>query len=198
MLLSQVDDLGTVQQNSTSEAAQLASTLQKQQAVQKEMLDKVNDILENSLTSRIDSLIELTRKIWESNLHNTQVLETLGSQGPSPDLRHTWLQDPVRLEDPLGRYIPIPSEYSFGMMKAVVEELFKVGPGAQTIRYGRYEVFNAHNPNQILVEEHFAGFLPGSHLIMAILLPLDWLKGRGCLACVYGTLSECNGGGRIW
>ena len=30
-----------------------------------------------------------------------------------PDLRFTWVQAPVRLEDALGRVIPIPSEYDW-------------------------------------------------------------------------------------
>jgi hypothetical protein len=32
---------------------------------------------------------------------------------PSPDLRHTWAQAPVKFEDALGRIIPVPSEYDW-------------------------------------------------------------------------------------
>ena len=32
---------------------------------------------------------------------------------PSPDLSHTWAQAPIRLEDALGRFILIPSEYDW-------------------------------------------------------------------------------------
>ncbi len=30
---------------------------------------------------------------------------------PLPDLYHTWFQNPIRLEDVLGRIIAVPSEY---------------------------------------------------------------------------------------
>jgi hypothetical protein len=32
---------------------------------------------------------------------------------PSPDIRHTWAQAPVKFEDALGRVIPVPSEYDW-------------------------------------------------------------------------------------
>ena len=32
---------------------------------------------------------------------------------PSPDLSHTWAQAPIRLEDALGRFTLIPSEYDW-------------------------------------------------------------------------------------
>jgi hypothetical protein len=40
-------------------------------------------------------------------------LATLKNQPPSPNLRHTWAQAPAILEDALGRYITIPSEYDW-------------------------------------------------------------------------------------
>ena len=37
----------------------------------------------------------------------------------SPDLRYTWFQEPVRFEDALGRVIPIPSGYNWGVSSLV-------------------------------------------------------------------------------
>lgn len=34
-------------------------------------------------------------------------------QLPPPDIRHTWAQAPVTLEDALGRRLPVPSEYDW-------------------------------------------------------------------------------------
>lgn len=40
-------------------------------------------------------------------------LATLKDHPPPPDLRYTWAQAPAILEDALGRYITIPSEYDW-------------------------------------------------------------------------------------
>jgi hypothetical protein len=37
---------------------------------------------------------------------------------PSPDLRYTWPQEPVILEDALGRVIPVPSEYDWAVRRS--------------------------------------------------------------------------------
>jgi hypothetical protein len=41
------------------------------------------------------------------------ILKATENNKVSPDLRFTWVQDPVRFEDALGRVIPIPSEYDW-------------------------------------------------------------------------------------
>jgi hypothetical protein len=39
---------------------------------------------------------------------------------PSLDLQYTWAQKPVKLEDALGRIIPVPSEYDWNASKIQV------------------------------------------------------------------------------
>jgi hypothetical protein len=44
------------------------------------------------------------------------MMDTFGKAAqrlPSPDLNHTWAQDPIKFEDALGRVIPVPSEYDW-------------------------------------------------------------------------------------
>lgn len=57
-----------------------------------------------------------------------------------PDLRHTWFQEPVWLEDALGRILPIPSEYGYSTVEAVIRDRFQVGPGRQKVLDGEYEI----------------------------------------------------------
>lgn len=64
-------------------------------------------------------LVDLTSKIWTMNM---QIMDLLMSQQNSrlaPDTQHTWFQQPIKFEDALGRVLPIPSEYNWG-----VSELF--------------------------------------------------------------------------
>ena len=59
-------------------------------------------------------LVDLTGKIQTMN---TQIMDALMVQGfnVSPDTQHTWFQPPVKFEDALGRVLPVPSEYKWGV-----------------------------------------------------------------------------------
>ncbi len=145
-------------------------------------------------------MLDLTNKVRTSNIQNTETLTRLETEIPSPDIRHIWLQDPVRLEDPLGRYLPIPSEYSYGMMKAVIREQFRTGPGARRVRSGDYEIANSRNCQQLISEDTFTGLIPGMQLRMAVLLDGLLLPTDGCPMpnCGSQRYTDCRGGGKIW
>lgn len=200
ILSTAVQDVHTEQQRNVSETAILASNIQKQQDIQGKMLAKVIDILSTALEPRLESLFDLTRKVWDSNIQSTQLLERMGLHGPPPDIRHTWLQDPVRLEDPFGRYITIPSEYSFGMMEAVVLERCKADPGARRIQLRQYQISNSRNSNQLITEDRFMGLFPGMCLRMAVLSYGADVHTNKCpiLTCGSQLLLDYSGGGKTW
>ena len=66
---------------------------------------------------QLQSLIDLATKVWQSNLQIMKILVKLQTSGPSPDLRYTWVQEPVKFEDAMGRVIPVPSEYNWGVSR---------------------------------------------------------------------------------
>lgn len=200
LLSTHVQDLHTDQQRNVSESAILALNIQKQQVVQETMLAKVIDILSGAMEPRIELLIDLTRQVWDSNIRSTQILEKMALQGPPPDSRHTWLQDPIRLEDLFGRYITIPSDFSFEMMEAVILAKCKAGPSARKIRSRQYEISNSRNSNQLITKERFTGFIPGMYLRMAILIYGENIQTDRCpiLTCGSRMLSDDCGGGKTW
>ena len=190
----------TEQERNLSDATTLALSIQKQHDTQNAMLTKVIEILSTTLEPRLQVLIDLTQKVWESNIQNTQILERNGRQCPPPDLGHTWLQAPVRLEDHLGRYIPIPSEYSFEMMEVAVLEKCKADPGARRLRLGQYEISNARDSNQVITKDRFTCFIPGSFLRMAILLYGIDVQADRCPVSICGSqmISDYGCGGKTW
>jgi len=64
---------------------------------------------------QLKRLVELATKVWNSNLQIINLMVKLQSTSLAPDLRHTWVQEPVRFEDALGRILPVPSEYNWGV-----------------------------------------------------------------------------------
>lgn len=67
------------------------------------------------MTSQLKTLLDLASKVWQSDLQIMTFMVKLQTTSPSPELRYTWVQEPVRFEDALGRVIPIPSEYNWGV-----------------------------------------------------------------------------------
>lgn len=164
------------------------------------MLNQILHILSSALEPRIDLLVDMTRKVYKSNVQSTQSLEKMGSEVPPLDIKHTWLQDPVRLEDPFGRYIPIPSEYSFSMMEAVVIDRYKADPNARRIQLKQFEIFNPRNSDQAITEEQSTGFIPGMQLRMAVILYKINAQTDRCPipTCGSSNLSKCCTRETIW
>ena len=81
----------------------------------------------------------------------------------------TWYQQPVRFEDALGRIIPVPSEYSFGDLRAIIKYRFDHGPGASCVDRGEYELFNAKNTRQTFSLTATTMLSPGMFITMAVL-----------------------------
>lgn len=63
----------------------------------------------------LKALAELATKVWQTNVQIINAVIHLETKYPSPELRYTWFQEPVRFEDALGRLFPIPSEYNWGV-----------------------------------------------------------------------------------
>ncbi len=111
------------------------------------------------------------------------------------------MQDPVLVEDALGRKFPVPSEYDFGLLDQIIRHKFDVGPGSAEVRHGNYQILDAKNRDLVLSSQ--SRLRPGSLLLMAILVakpPIDLLTDDACPMprCTSNKTMQVEGGGRAW
>jgi hypothetical protein len=76
------------------------------------------------------------------------VLEIKGSLATA-DTRWTFFQAPLLVEDALGFKFPVPSEYDYELLNAIIKHRFLEGPGSLEIKAGNYELFNTKNSKQV-------------------------------------------------
>lgn len=117
-----------------------------------------------------------------------------------PETGWTFFQMPFQVEDALGRRFPIPSEYDFLMMDAVIKARFDQGPGSRDVKLGNYELFPSQNSGQSISATTF--LRPGIKITMAILLDQfnSNASGESCPmpSCRSPQTTKVLGGGRIW
>ena len=116
------------------------------------------------------------------------------------DTRFTYFQEPVRVEDVLGRVFPFASECSLEALNAEIRVRFKQGPGRPEVLAGEYEISNAKDSNQVLSIANDDSLLPGMSITMAIIMERRLGEEERCPRP--GCLSRCfvgaSCGGRTW
>lgn len=102
------------------------------------------------------------------------------------------------VEDALGFKFPIPSEYDFQTLEAIIKHRFKDGPGSQEVKVGNYEFINTKNSSQVVSAS--SRLLPGTNITMAVLLRDSGFSDDTCPIRRCGALktTAASGGGRIW
>jgi len=102
------------------------------------------------------------------------------------------------VEDALGCKFPVPSEYDFDLLDAVVKQKFNAGPGSLDVQAGNYEYFKTKNSNDVL--SRTSRLLPGTAITMAIIVICPTLTDETCPMpkCCSIQTAEAPGGGRIW
>jgi hypothetical protein len=128
------------------------------------------------------------------------VLEIRGSLA-TPDPKWTYFQAPIIVEDALGFKFPVPSEYDFQLLNAIIKHRFLEGPGSTEVQADNYEIFCAKNSQSVISEN--APLPPGASIIMAILLGKPASKVYTDETCPMprcgSTLTTAAlGGGRTW
>ena len=144
----------------------------------------------------------------------------LQASTPSPEMRYTWVQEPIKFEDAMGRVIPIPSEYNWGASRSLFHDMVRIysyvlsqklqaimmaqfdnGPGYQKICAGRYELFNTLDSSQIISRTENEVLTPGLSITMAIIVGQyhSWKPTHcprpGCKSDKF-TINES--GGKTW
>ena len=96
------------------------------------------------------------------------VLEIQTSIAQTPDVRWTHYQDPITVEDALGRKFPFPSELDYSALDAIIKQKFQDGPGAVQVAAGDYEIMDARN--RVYALSANSHLRPGGSITMAILV----------------------------
>ena len=106
----------------------------------------------------------------------------------SVDTRFTFFQDPVRVEDALGRVFPFPSECSIEALHAEIKARFREGPGELEVMLGKFEIFDARNTDQSITRSGHNVLLPGMFVNMALVFETTITKSMG-IQC---PMSQCG------
>ncbi|MCJ1396035.1 hypothetical protein MMC18_008922 [Xylographa bjoerkii] len=164
------------------------------------LLGQMFGIINGDILSQLNKLAGLAGKVWRSNLQVYTILLHWQTHLPTLDLKHTWLQDPARLEDALGRIIPVPSEYDYDTVSAIIKAQFQKGPLGRLVAANRYELFNVRNTKSQITKDNWTGFLPGAFIKMAVIVKADLEDGKHCPVrdCTSKSFLETSGGGMTW
>ena len=119
---------------------------------------------------------------------------------PGPDVRWSHFQQPLLIEDALGRKYPVPSEGDFGMLDALLRYKFREGPGSRQVRAGNYELCKTSRRSEVFT--HTSRLLPGTAITMALILTvpavyMDSADRCPMPRCQYLVSSPCPEGGRF-
>ncbi|RMJ14835.1 hypothetical protein CDV36_005458 [Fusarium kuroshium] len=129
------------------------------------------------------------------------VVTQLQTQPPRPDTSRTWFQDPVRFEDALGRVLPIPSEYGWSKVHAIIVDHFSTGPGSDKVKAEEYLLFNTLDSSQILLQRHTESLIPGMSITMAFIIGrygLHTLSRCPRIGCKSTKVVASDAGGKFW
>ncbi|KAI1779496.1 hypothetical protein F4818DRAFT_142464 [Hypoxylon cercidicola] len=170
-------EAGHLQSNKWFEnAGDLLGRLRRSVVFQTDMISKSMAILENvhrflsgELKASLRSFETAVARVCVSTQQiYAVVLEIQTSIASTPDIRWTFLQDPIIVEDALGRKFPVPSEYDYSLLDTIIKHKFQDGPGAVHVAVGNYEIMDAKNRLHVLSVN--SRLKPGCSITMAILV----------------------------
>ena len=148
----------------------------------------------------LKSLLDIANKIWQANLQIVTMVTEIQKSSVSPDLRFTWVQEPVRFEDAFGRIFPIPSEYSWAKVEAIICAQFSELLAYKKVSSREYELFNSMNSSQCLGQA--TGELrPGLSITMAMVVGHYGPVSFHCCPrsdCRYSNTRKVKAGGIEW
>ncbi|KAH0562695.1 hypothetical protein GP486_002638 [Trichoglossum hirsutum] len=165
----------------------------------KSMLTRLFGMIEGDMVPQLVYLTDTAKELLSQAFEINRIVLKLQTETPRPDLRFTWFQEPVKLEDALGRIIPVPSEYSYSTLEAIIKDRFKTGPGRLQVLNGEYEIFNTKDSKQLISDTEGASLLPGMSITMAIIIEQHPSKSKCCPnpQCSSRAFVKEPGGGNI-
>lgn len=64
---------------------------------------------------QVGLILNLVERVWSMNLQIIDLLANIQNSTVPPNTQHTFFQQPVKVEDGLGRILWVPSEYDRGV-----------------------------------------------------------------------------------
>ncbi|KAI1759347.1 hypothetical protein GGR53DRAFT_150799 [Hypoxylon sp. FL1150] len=166
------------------------------------LLEGVYKMVSGELKAPLQSLENAVARVCVSTQQiYAVVLEIQTSITSAPDIRWTFFQDPFLVEDALGRKFPVPSEYDYLLLEAIIKHKFKDGPGAEYVAEDYFEIMDTRNGFNVLSANSW--LKPGCAITMAILIGaynVDLSPDKLCPMprCQSGRTIAILGGGRQW
>ena len=116
------------------------------------------------------------------------------------DTRFNHFQDPVKVEDVLGRVFLFPSECSLEALNTEIKVRFKKGLGRREVLAGDYEIFNARNTAHVLTITGNDTLVPGMSIHMAVVVGIGASHHGKCPRpqCYSRTFTDAAYGGKVW
>ncbi|KAF2856102.1 hypothetical protein T440DRAFT_384380 [Plenodomus tracheiphilus IPT5] len=102
------------------------------------------------------------------------------------------------VEDAVGRFTRIPSEWDFASIDAHIQHRFKAGPGSREVLRGHYEFCRVDRRSQTITTT--IGLIPGMRILMIVIIltlrPTDMIYPfHGCWS---EEVTPCTNGGFTW
>lgn len=161
------------------------------------MLTRLSDMICGEFRTSLRSLGEMVAKVCVSTQQTYAVVLEIRNSLTGPDTRCSFFQAPLVIEDALGRKFPVPSEYDFDLLDAVIKHRFNTGPGSLDVEAGNYEYFKMKNSDDVLSKN--SQLLPGMAITMAIIVSRQTSVDETCPKPECGSIQTVKspGGGRI-
>lgn len=216
------DTRGLLQQISDSVSTQLL-VVQRVHSMSRNLFQLVNGELKASWKSLSDMVTRVWYEVFNPIFHLRRSLQLIGGIVDSVttqqtysivleirnsltpiDPRWTFFQAPLVVEDALGHKFPVPSEYDFELLNAIIKHRFQKGPGSDEVQADDYELFRTKNTKSVLSSAE--RLLPGTAITMAIIVKrsiiVEWSSRTGGVCpiprCGSDQVVSMPGGGRRW
>lgn len=133
-------------------------------------IGSVQALISGTVTTQLQNIMDLVGRVWTTNIQIITLLTSISERAPSIDAAHTWFQQPIRFEDAYGRVLPIPAEYGWQKIEAIVLDQFAGGPSRQKVMSGEYELFDSLDSSVIISSSSGGTLRPGMQVTMAIVI----------------------------
>ncbi|KAL1591739.1 hypothetical protein SLS60_011738 [Paraconiothyrium brasiliense] len=162
------------------------------------MFARLFEMISGGFRTSWRSLGEMVAQVSVCTQQTYAVILEIKNSLAGPDIRWSFFQAPLVVEDALGYKFPVPSEYDFDLLDAVIKHKFRSGPGSLDVKAGNYEYFNTKDSNNVLSTT--SRLLPGTAITMAVIVVRPILTDETCpvRGCDSAQVVESSAGGRTW